>query len=582
MLRGGKVFFQGPPGSRVSPGAGTGRGPPFKGVGRGAEGMSVALGAGVAPLDSWRSSWPPMPARRSLRPQGVTDGEVGNGIPVTDVSTQVANRYRIDARIGGGGMADVFEARDEALDRDVAIKLLRGIDDPAAARRFAEEIRLTARLNHPNVVQLFDAGEHEGSPFLVLERVTGGTLAQAMTSDGMDPQRVADIGRQIAAALEHAHGQGIVHRDVKPSNILLTSEGTVRLADFGIALTATATRLTVAGSVAGSAGYVSPEQVLGTGAGAASDVYALGLVLLECLTGAPPWSGTTVEVALARITADPPISESVPEPWQGLLAAMTARQPEHRPPMGVVAAALTELAAGRPTIPFAVPTPPPPAPPPRRLRVPAVVASALLLLAAAALVTLDGFPGTDAASDAVPTTVEPDGVIAASVVRGAAVGDATPEATAAAAAAAEERATRPVKKRARSEAKTLSGEGVTATADAPSASGAPASSAGAPRVSAPASQPAATGGTQERTRTTTTRETTDSTREPTTDSDTETSTDSGGTTDGTSDGEDTSTESDEDVADTTTGNNKNKGASKRRNPDITDPSATVGAGGALK
>ena len=497
-----------------------------------------------------------------------------------DVSTQVADRYRIDARIGGGGMADVFEARDEALDRDVAIKLLRGIDDPAAARRFAEEIRLTARLNHPNVVQLFDAGEHDGSPFLVLERVTGGTLAQAMDAGGMEPQRVADIGRQTAAALEHAHSQGIVHRDVKPSNILLTSDGTVRLADFGIALTATATRLTVAGSVAGSAGYVSPEQVLGTGAGAASDVYALGLVLLECLTGEPPWSGTTVEVALARITADPPIPDAVPQSWRGLLTAMTARQPEHRPPMGVVAAALTELAAGRPTIPFPAPVAPAP---PRRSRVPAVVGTTLLLLVAAAVMALNAGTGDDLITDAIPTTVEPDGVIAASVVRGAAVGESTPT-TAAAAPASDRSASRPASKRAKSRAKTLTGEATTATADAPAAA-APTALTGStggttpPRASAP--EPASKS-TRTRERTTTTTSDTEPAREPT-QTDTTSGTDDGSTDGGTTDGDQTTADPGEDVADTTTKTEtKNKGASKRRTPDVSNPTAGVGVGGPLK
>ena len=386
-----------------------------------------------------------------------------------EVSSLVADRYRIDARIGGGGMADVFEARDEALDRDVAIKLLRGIDDPAAARRFAEEIRLTARLNHRNVVQLFDAGEHDGSPFLVLERVTGGTLSQAMGDGPLASERVAEIGRQTAAALEHAHAEGIVHRDVKPSNILLTAEGTVRLADFGIALTATATRLTVAGSVAGSAGYVSPEQVLGTGAGAASDVYALGLVLLECLTGAPPWTGTTVEVALARITADPPIPQTVPPSWRGLLTAMTTRRPEQRPPMGAVAAALAELASGAETSRFPLPVP---ARQPRRRRVPLVAAAALLLVGAGAVLTLDAPATPDATPVPAPAAVAPDGVIAASAVEGADVDEASP------AAAAKAETKPPRQKRREAEAAPAQAPRTGSAAD--TADSAPSSSAASP------------------------------------------------------------------------------------------------------
>lgn len=358
----------------------------------------------------------------------ITGREEGKGDAVIDVATLLDDRYRVERRLGGGGMADVYEARDLQLDRDVAVKLLRGIDDPAAARRFAEEIRLTARLNHPNVVRLFDAGEHDGSPYLVLERVAGGTLASEMFAGPMDPLRVAMLGEQIANALEHAHASGVVHRDVKPTNVLVTPDGMVRLADFGIALTTTATRLTVAGSIAGSAGYVSPEQVLGTGAGAASDVYALGIVLLECLTGQPPWTGTTVEVALARITADPPLPDLVPETWRGLLQAMTSRRPEDRPTMGMAAAALADLGAGRASsVTFAVPAAPP-TPPRRGLGRGSAVAALLLVLVAGSWV-MTGREGVE------PAAAAPDasGAIAASVVHAAAVGppagqraDATP------------------------------------------------------------------------------------------------------------------------------------------------------------
>ena len=334
---------------------------------------------------------------------GVTRPRPGNSETVRDVATRIAGRYRIDARLGGGGMADVFDAHDELLDRPVAVKLLRGIDDAGAATRFAEEIRLTARVNHPNIVALYDAGEFDGSPFLVLERVTGGTLAGEMSAGPMDPQRVATLGEQLASALSHSHAAGIVHRDVKPSNILLTNDGSVRLADFGIAVTATATRLTVTGTIAGSAGYVSPEQVLGTGAGAASDIYALGLVLLECLTGAPPWSGTTVEVALARISLDPPIPADLSEEWQTLLRAMTAREPAERPPIDLVGFALSKLAVEQPydQALFAAPAPP------RDGRVPAAAGMTMMVLLVAAFVTLTSSSPTQlaAAAGSAPVNV---------------------------------------------------------------------------------------------------------------------------------------------------------------------------------
>ena len=334
---------------------------------------------------------------------GITRPAAGNSETVRDLATSIAGRYRIDARLGGGGMADVFDAHDVLLDRPVAVKLLRGIDDAAAARRFAEEIRLTARVNHPNIVALYDAGEHDGSPFLVLERVTGGTLAGEMSGGPLAPQRVATLGEQLASALSHSHAAGIVHRDVKPSNILLTDDGSVRLADFGIAVTATATRLTVTGTIAGSAGYVSPEQVLGTGAGAASDIYALGLVLLECLTGAPPWSGTTVEVALARISLDPPIPADLPEGWQTLLTAMTAREPAERPPIDLVGFALSKLAQEQPydQALFAAPAAP------RDGRIPAAAGMTMMVLLVAAFVTLTSGSPTQlaAAQGAAPVNV---------------------------------------------------------------------------------------------------------------------------------------------------------------------------------
>ena len=361
-----------------------------------------------------------------------------------ELATRIAGRYRVDARLGGGGMADVFDAYDEQLHRPVAVKLLRGIDEAGAARRFAEEIRLTARVNHPNIVALYDAGEHDGSPFLVLERVNGGTLAGEMAAGPMDPRRVAAIGEQLASALSHSHAAGIVHRDVKPTNVLIAADGSVRLADFGIAVTATATRLTVTGTVAGSAGYVSPEQVLGSGAGAPSDIYALGLVLLECLTGAPPWSGTTVEVALARITTDPPMPADLPEEWATLLRAMTSRQPEDRPSIDLVGHALSKLAQGEEyeTAFFA-----PPAPPSDR-RVPAVAGmSMIVLLLSAMLVLSSGVTPQAAIADAGPVV----SLSAADNVLSKAV---TPVAAAPAAPKAEPqtKAEKPRKKKARTRA----------------------------------------------------------------------------------------------------------------------------------
>src|SRR5918999_4919235 len=201
-------------------------------------------------------------------------------------------RYRIEKPLGEGGMADVFLAQDTGLDRPVAIKVLaqRLLGDEALRTRFVREARMAAGLQHPNIVTVFDTGEHDGRPFIVMELVEGMTLADRLRSQGkLSPDEVIFIGVQACAGLARAHAAGLVHRDVKPGNLLLRKDGVVKVADFGIASAAELTSVTEAGTILGTAAYLAPEQAEGRTATPQSDLYGLGAVLYEALTGRQPF-----------------------------------------------------------------------------------------------------------------------------------------------------------------------------------------------------------------------------------------------------------------------------------------------------
>ena len=258
--------------------------------------------------------------------------------PGTD--TVLGGRYRLTERIAGGGMGEVWQAEDTTLGRTVAIKLLRReyADDPTFLARFRNEAVHTAGLSHSGIAVVYDFGEgteeEGGSPYLVMEYVPGEPLSTIVSREGaLAPQRTLDIVGQAALGLQAAHDAGVVHRDVKPGNILVTPDGSVKVTDFGIARATNAVPLTRTGAIMGTAYYISPEQASGRPVTPASDVYSLGIVAYECLTGRRPFDGDTpVSVALAQVSQEPPaLPADLPDPVRELVMRMLAKDPSDRP-----------------------------------------------------------------------------------------------------------------------------------------------------------------------------------------------------------------------------------------------------------
>jgi serine/threonine protein kinase len=256
-------------------------------------------------------------------------------------------RYRLGVLLGVGGVAEVYRAVDERLDRGVAVKLFRG-DVADQLHRHEDEMRTLARLNHPSLVTVFDAGTDEMSqrPYLVMELVEGSTLSDQLRLGSLTAVRTAEIGAAVADGLAYVHGQGLVHRDVKPANVLISNGGRVYLADFGIARLVDSAHVTQTGDVLGTPAYFAPEQVSGEPVGPPADVYALGLVLLECLTGRREYDGTSLEVAMARLNRQPDLSVKLPGGWRDVLIGMTARQPSSRLSAAQVVDRLRRIASG--------------------------------------------------------------------------------------------------------------------------------------------------------------------------------------------------------------------------------------------
>ncbi|WP_411700998.1 serine/threonine-protein kinase [Conyzicola sp.] len=276
-------------------------------------------------------------------------------MPDTQPYSRLNDRYQILSLIGTGGMASVYRAHDEFLDREVAVKLFNApLGEIAEVSSQEHELQVLARLNHHGLVTLIDAGivanknRARSRMYLVMELVTGSTLKTLIETERLTGLEIAQIGFDIAEGLQYIHGNGVIHRDVKPANMLMVRYGSnderrrAKLADFGIAVLME-THVTDSGETLGTAAYLSPEQAMRDTILPASDVYSLGLSLLECFTRKNEFPGTQLESATGRLVRDPVIPTTLSAPWAALLSAMTAREPADRPSSTQVVQALGEL-----------------------------------------------------------------------------------------------------------------------------------------------------------------------------------------------------------------------------------------------
>ncbi|WP_329438831.1 serine/threonine protein kinase [Streptomyces sp. NBC_01426] len=253
-----------------------------------------------------------------------------------EVDLLLGGRYRLRAPIGSGGTADVFRAVDQVLGREVAVKVFREGSDTVTVDRFCEEARTLARLSHRALVTVYDAGRHGQSAFMVTELIRGVSMRARISAGPLSPFQVTRLGADIASALDHVHAQGVIHHDVKPSNVLLGEDNSPHLADFGLSRPVNDHSHSAPDTLVGTLGYMAPEQFLGQGASTASDIYALGVTLLEAITGHREYQGTPVEIGTAHLLRPPRIPEWLPVDLARLLKAMTDQAPSTRPDAAAV------------------------------------------------------------------------------------------------------------------------------------------------------------------------------------------------------------------------------------------------------
>ncbi len=268
----------------------------------------------------------------------------------------LGGRYEIEDTLGEGGMATVYRAIDTVLGRPVAVKVLapRYANDATFVERFRREAQSAAAMNHPNIVNVFDTGSDDGTHYIVMELVEGRTLRDVLADGPLLPERAAEIAEAVASALAFAHERGIVHRDVKPGNIMITPSGDVKVMDFGIARATAGESLTQTATVLGTATYLSPEQAQGETVDARSDLYSLGVVLYEILTGRPPFEGESpVAVAYKHVREEPVrpslLNRDVSEPLERIVLKAMAKNPENRYSSAAdLRADVSRFLAGRP------------------------------------------------------------------------------------------------------------------------------------------------------------------------------------------------------------------------------------------